>query len=339
MAEIRTYFGVRHLRSESGFHVLRFRRGALSASGRGLSFFFLPHNTSVAEIPVGDRELPFLFHGRSSDFQDVTVQGAIGYRVTDPELLGTRLDFSLDLTSGALLEDPLHQLAEVFNGHAQQIAVRYLGAFDVRALLTAGLADIQAHLEAGLADVPSVRAMGLEVISVRVSRIAPTPELEKALQTPTREALQQEADRATFDRRALAVENERAIKENELKNQIELARRELTLIEQRGENEARRVEREVQTRAIEAEARAAAVRVDAAAQADRIRQIEGAQAATERERMAAYEGVPPAVLMGLAAQALANKLESIDHLNVSPDLLGPGLQRLLEASSAKLGGG
>ncbi len=44
-------------------------------------------------------------------------------------------------------------------------------------------------------------------------------------QTPSRERVQQEADRATHERRALAVQRERAIAENELQNQIELRSR------------------------------------------------------------------------------------------------------------------
>ena len=36
-----------------------------------------PINTAVAEVPVDDRELPFLFRVRSADFQELTVQGVI----------------------------------------------------------------------------------------------------------------------------------------------------------------------------------------------------------------------------------------------------------------------
>ena len=60
--------------------------------------------------------------------------------------------------------------------------------------------------------------------------------------TPTREQVQQEADRATFERRAVAVERERAIGENELQTQIELARREEQLVAQRGANARREAE-------------------------------------------------------------------------------------------------
>ena len=74
MAEIRRYPWFRHLRSEPSFHVLRHRGGKLVKSGRGLAFWFHPMRTSVAEIPMDDRDLPFLFHGRSEDFQDLTVQ-------------------------------------------------------------------------------------------------------------------------------------------------------------------------------------------------------------------------------------------------------------------------
>ncbi len=88
MGGISSLIWIRHLRSEPNFHVLRYRRGKLVGSGRGLSFWFLPINTSIAEIPIGDRELPFPFHGRPRDFQDVTVQGTVNYRVTQPEVLG-----------------------------------------------------------------------------------------------------------------------------------------------------------------------------------------------------------------------------------------------------------
>jgi regulator of protease activity HflC (stomatin/prohibitin superfamily) len=336
MGDISNFIWFRHLRSEPSFHVLRYRRGKLVDSGRGLSFWFLPINTSIAEIPIGDRELPFLFHGRSRDYQDVTVQGTVIYRVTQPEVLGERLDFSIDLQRGTFLKDPLDQLANVFTGAAQQIAVRYLADYEVRALLTGGLSAVQERMEAGLRDSAALSSLGLEVVSVQVSAVSPTAELEKALQTPTRESLQQEADRATFERRALAVEKERAIAENELQNQIELAKREKTLIEQHDENERRRAQEEVEARTIEANGKAEAMGIDAKAQADWIETVEGTRIETDKARWETYKNVPPAVLLGLAAQELAGKLQSIEHLNITPDVLSNGLLGLLEAGTAHL---
>ncbi len=336
MSDISRLLWVRHLRSEPSFHVLRYRSGRLVASGRGLAFWFLPMNTSVAEIPVGDREQQFLFHGRSSDFQDVTVQGVLNYRVVAPETLGDRFDFSIDLVRGSYRKDPLSQLANVLTGGAQQIAVRYLADFEVRALLTGGLAAVQTRIEDGLRESPALTELGLEIVSVQVSAVSPTAELEKALQTPTRESLQQEADRATFERRALAVEKERAIAENELQNQIELAKRERTLIEQRGENERRRVQEEAEAQLVTANAQAEAKAIRAKAEASWIEVVEGKRYETEKARWATYREMPPAVLWGLAAREAATKLKKIDHLNIGPDALGSGLLALLDAGTAHL---
>ena len=38
----------------------------------GAAFWFRPLTAVLSEVPVDDRELPLLFHARTSDFQDVT---------------------------------------------------------------------------------------------------------------------------------------------------------------------------------------------------------------------------------------------------------------------------
>ncbi len=50
----------------------------------GLSFWFRPLTAVLSEVPVDDRELPLLFHARTADFQEVTVQATVTYRVVDP---------------------------------------------------------------------------------------------------------------------------------------------------------------------------------------------------------------------------------------------------------------
>ena len=87
MAEMRRYWFIHHLRSEQNAHVLVYREGKLVKSGRGLAFWFLPMKASIAEVPVDNRELTFLFHGRSSDHQTTVVQGTLTWRVACPELL------------------------------------------------------------------------------------------------------------------------------------------------------------------------------------------------------------------------------------------------------------
>ena len=122
MAQMNRILFLRHLRAEPSRHVLHYRGGRLRRSGRGLAYWFVPLSASVAEVPCDDRDLPFLFHARSGDFQDITVQGVITYRVLDPEALAGRVDFSIDLRGGRYREQPLEQIAELLTNMAQQTA-------------------------------------------------------------------------------------------------------------------------------------------------------------------------------------------------------------------------
>ncbi|NNG02957.1 MAG: SPFH domain-containing protein, partial [Inquilinus sp.] len=196
MAEISRYGFVRHFRSEANFHVIRFRKGRVLQTGRGLAFWFRPDGASIAQIPMDDRDMPFLFKGRTEDYQEATVQGTITWRVADPDALGRRVDFSVDLKTGQYLRKPLDRIAGLLTGLARQLASRYLGEHPIDGLQRAGLAPLQARIEDGIAAAESLRAMGLEILAVRIADLAPTAELDRAMQTPTFEALQQKADEA-----------------------------------------------------------------------------------------------------------------------------------------------
>ena len=111
MATITTIPWLRHLRTESSSWVRHNRSGSPVRTGRGLAFWFSPLSASIAEIPADDRELPILFHGRSADYQDVAVQAVLTWRVADPETLADRVDFSIDIGTGAWLHEPLEQVA------------------------------------------------------------------------------------------------------------------------------------------------------------------------------------------------------------------------------------
>ncbi len=324
MADIRKYAFARHLRSDANVHVTRFRDGSAVRAGRGLAFWFLPQRASIAELPMDDRDMVLFFKGRSRDFQQVNVQGNLTWRVADPAVLGKRVDFSIDLKTGRHTAKPLEQIEALLTGMSQQLATQYFAESAVHELLDAGIEPLRKRLVDGLNGNDTLAAMGLEIAAVRLAAIAPTAELERALQTPTFEMLQQKADQAVFERRALAVDKERAIAENELANKTELAKRESRLIEQEAENARNR-----------AEGMRASQQIEADGEAGRIRTIEQAKAETEQARIAIYRDLAPGVLMGLAARELAGKLTTIEHLNVTPDLLATLLGELRQGAAAK----
>ena len=309
MAQITHYGPLAHLRTDASAQVLAFRQGRIRRSGRGLSFWFMPARTSVAELPMDDRQTTLFTQGRSADFQPVVVQGAIDWRVVDAELLAGRVDFSLDLGSGQWSKEPLARIDGILTGIAIQAVLDRLATRDVRPLLDDGVEPVRVAISEALAAAHLETEIGIKVADVRVTSVAPSSELERALQTPTVQALQQKADEATFARRALAVEKERAIAENELANRTELARREAELIEREGLNAKARA-------AAEAEAQ----EVASSAQAEAIRVLEGAKAETERARIDIYRDLPAHVLMGLAAREFAEQAGTIEHLTITPEL-------------------
>jgi regulator of protease activity HflC (stomatin/prohibitin superfamily) len=340
MAEISRLAVWRHLRAEPNQYILYYRHGKLIHSGAGLAFWFHPLAASVAQVPIEDIETTFMLNERSADYQEIKVQVTLTYRIADPEKAAQRVNFGLSLDSGAWLEQPLERLANLWANRAQQPARTCLTALPIVDVVRVGADQTHDAIESALRSDAEIEAMGLVLVSIQVDRAAPTAELEKALQTPTREGIQQKADEAIFERRALAVEKERAIKENELATEIELARRQEELIRQQGANEmlaARQqaergkfgVTAQVEQNTIMAEGDAQHERIRAQAQADARRFILDAEIEAETRRVDMWKNAPPAVILGLAMQQFAGKVERIEHLNLTPDLLGETLQRLL----------
>lgn len=328
MADIARYPMLRHLRGTTTTHVQHVRNGKTVHAGTGAAFWYRPLSAVLSEVPVDDRELPLLFHARTADFQDVTVQATVTFRLTDPAVAAARIDFSIDPDSGQWRATPLDQVAGLLTETAQQYALDLIATTDLTSALAAGVAPVRQAITAGLAGDGRLAETGIAVIGVRVVAIRPEPEVEKALRTPTREQVQQDADKATFERRALAVERERAIGENELQTQIELARREEQLVAQRGANSRREAEEAAAAGQIATEAEARRTQRLAEARAEGTRVTGLAEGEAEAARLAAYRDLPETVLLGLALKELAANLPHIDNLVLTPDLLAPVLTRL-----------
>ncbi|MBL7499407.1 SPFH domain-containing protein [Frankia sp. CNm7] len=345
MADISRRPFLNHLRGTPTGYVRYLRGGAVRREGVGLSFWYRPRTAVLSEVPVDDRELPLLFHARTADFQDVAVQATITYRIADPVLAATRLDFGVDPENGAWRASPLDQVAGMITETAQQYAAELLAGEPLARALVDGVAQVRDRVGSGLAGDPRLAQTGLAVVGVRVVAIRPEPEMEKALRTPTREQVQTEADRATYGRRALAVEQERRIAENELQNKIELARREEQLVVQRGANERRRTTEEAAVARIAAEAEgerlrlaadteAERTRIEAAARAEAVRVLGAAEGDAEAAKVAALRGLDQPALVVLAVRDLAAHLPEIGALTITPDLLTQAVGRLAGVGDA-----
>ncbi|MEU6975411.1 MULTISPECIES: SPFH domain-containing protein [unclassified Streptomyces] len=328
MADITRRAGWRHLRSAPTAHIRYQRGGRIVQDGAGLSFWFRALSAALSEVPVDDRELAMAFHARTADFQDVSVQSTVTYRISDPGAAATRLDFSVDPDTGVWRGTPLEQIAGLLTESAQQHALDVLARIPLAEALVDGVAAVRDRMAAGLGAEPRLPDTGIEVVAVRVVALRPEPEVERALRTPAREQIQQEADRATYERRAVAVERERAIAENELASKIELARQEERLVDQRGINARREAEESAAADAVRAEAEAARTVRLARAEAEAAREVGAARAEAQTAWLRAHADVPAATLHALAATRAAEQLPRIEHLTLSPDVLTGLLARL-----------
>lgn len=320
MAQISRRPFISHLRASATSHVVFLRKGKIVRSGVGLAFWFRPLTATLSEVPVDNRDMQLLFHARTSDFQDASVQTTVSYRIADAVVASSRVDFSIHPQAGRWLGDPINVLNQLVSETAQQHANAVISGMTLTKALGEGLSAVRDAIARGLTSDERLLATGLEILGVRVLAIKPEVDMEKALQTPTREAVQQEADKATYERRALAVERERAISQNELQSKIELAKREEELLAQEGANARKRAEDA---------AAAQAIQDDAAARTERT--LGEARAEAAKALAEAYSSADASVLLARAAETAAANLTSVQQLTITPDLLAQFLGRRTES--------
>jgi regulator of protease activity HflC (stomatin/prohibitin superfamily) len=309
-------FGLSFLKVSPTTHVIQYRKGSVVREGPGLSFFYFAPNSVIQLVPVGSIDVPFVFDEVTSDFQDATIQGEITYRITDPVKTGALLDFSVDSRSRYLSEDPA-KLGDRLIRATQILSRSYTQDRGLNEVLVGSDALVEAVL-GGLRSSETVAMLGVEILGLSIASITAAPEMAKALQADAREQLLRRADEAVFERRNAAVEQERKIKENELKTDIavEEKRRQVRETKMQAdvaveEQRAELVDRHIANEAKEAKSRGAALQATLAP-------LKGVD---WRTLLAVSGGLDAKSLIAIAFRDLADNAEKIGNLNISPDLL------------------
>jgi regulator of protease activity HflC (stomatin/prohibitin superfamily) len=96
-----------------------------------------------------------------------------------------------------------------------------------------------------------------------------------------------------------------------------------------------RIKAELELQSLAAEGYARDVKLKAEGDAEARRMIGRADADAEAVRAGAWKDVPPDVLVALAAHAAAQKIQSIDHLTLTPDTLGNALAKALHRGESE----
>lgn len=298
-------------------YVLEFKSGRIRREGAGLSFFYYAPTTTIVSIPMASTDVPFVFQEATSDFQAVTIQGQFTYRVADPKRLASLLDFSIDKRPAYCSDDP-RKLSERLVHTLQTLTRAITQRLALRDALTSSDAIVAEALD-GLKGAEAVSTLGVEILSLSILAITPTPETSRALEAEAREALQRRADEAIYARRNAAVEQERLIKESELNTEIAVETKKRQIRETQmaaeiavEEQRAQLVDRRVENERKDADSRAYALTETLKP----VRELDW-----KTLMMLGGNNGDPRTMIALAFQQMAENAQKIGELNISPDLL------------------
>jgi len=327
-------FGIKHIKFDSMTYVLHFKNGTIKREGRGLSFFYFAPNSSIAAIPMGSNDLPFIFTESTSDYQTVTIQGQISYKVSNPKTLSDVLDFTVN-DNGQYKKNDIEKLNQRIVNEAQTSTSSFIHGIKLKDAIRSAK-TVEEQILAGLKSSLAVGMLGIEILGANILAITATPEMARALETETREKLQQEADQAIYERRNFAVEQERKIKESELNTEIAIEEKQKQIAEKKMESEVQKAENERKLREMQADADIALENqrkilleqksMNDKAEADAQGYILEATLKPYKEidwkvLTALNNNADPKFNIALAFRQLAENADKIGNLNISPDLL------------------
>lgn len=308
--------GLHYLQSNPTTYVIRYKNGEVVSQGAGISLLYFGPGSTIVRINLASQDVPFVFEQQTADFQDLTIQGNLTFRVIEPVKLAEQLDFSIDSRGRYSSDDPdnLHErLVRLIQSQTHHFARQHTLVDMLRAA-----DDLSEHLAADAAVKATASQLGLEVESVVILSIRANPEMSSAMQAQAREALLQKADEAIHQRRNTAIELEREIRENELKTE--------RIVQEK--------QREVREAELAADVAIERGRADLVSQqAENESKLSEARVATLRATLEAMKDVDwrtlsaglgkndSKQLIAMAFAELAENARKIGRLDITPDLL------------------
>lgn len=337
-------FGIRFIKAQPNSYFIQYRKGQIVREGAGIAFFYYAPTTSVVAVPVASVDVPFIFNEVTADYQEVTIQGQVAYRVRDPKLLAGLLNYTLAANGRSYVSDDPERLPQRLINQVQVLLRAELQELALRQTLAAADALVRT-VRQNLATCELVSQLGLEVLALSVLAIKPNPETARALEAKMREQLLLEADEAIYRRRNAAVEQERAIKENELSTEIAVENKKRQIREAQIDADRAVQEKKQQMREDDMAGRITLEQKNqdlVALSVQNRRQEADAQAYGLTAVLASFKtvdprvmqaltnaGMQPAQLIAVAFQGLAENAGKIGNLNIAPELL----QELLKTTA------
>jgi hypothetical protein len=328
-------FGLNFKKFDSMTYVIHNVNGKPKREGRGLSFFYYSPVSSIVAVPLGSRDIQFIFNETTRDFQTITIQGQITYTIESPKALAELFDFTIEGDHKSHVEN-FEKLNQRLNNEAQTSTSSYIQGLSLKDALRSAK-TISDQISEGLKSSEAIKMLGVLIVSIDVLAVRPTPEMAKALETETREALQKDADEAIYSRRNFAVEQERRIRESELNTEIAVQEKQKQINEKQWEIKVIDADKARKLREMKMEADLSIEEQKTKLtelQAANDKQLADSKGYMLEKTLQPYKGLDWKTLMaiqpgslsamdniGFAFRELAENSGKIGTLNITPDLL------------------
>ncbi|MDI4645065.1 SPFH domain-containing protein [Cohnella hashimotonis] len=342
-------FGFRFVKFQPSEYVMKVRSGKVVKEGLGLSFYYYAPATTAVVMPASSTEAPFMFEEITRDFQSVTVQGQLTFRIADFRQTSRMLDYAYNLRKKTYLSDDPAKLGQRVIGLVKVLTKRHLERMPLREAIQSGdrlAAAIREELQAS----PELAKLGIEAMGASILAVLPNKETMRALEAQAREEILRRADEAVYERRNASIEQERTVRENELSTEIAVEAKKKQIREsqlaaerlvQQKRNEMQQEQLQFDT-AYEEERKTLLERSagnrqsEADAKAYELTAVMRALGGADNQVLQSLTraGMNPGQLIAIAFQDLAGQAEKIGQLNITPDLL----QGLLQGGEAKTAG-
>lgn len=327
--------GINYIKFDSMNYVIHYQNGQIQKEGRGLAFFYFSPNSSIVSIPIQSNDFQFVFNETTKDYQEVALQGQITYKIVDPKQLAETLDFTVN-SKKQYVKNDFEKIQQRIINEAQTASASIIQSLHLKEALRQ-LEEMEKEIFSSVQNSKTVQMLGLEILSVNVLGVTPTPEMARALEAQTRESLQKEADQAVYERRNFAVEQERIIKESELNTEIAVEEKQKQIVEKKMETDVVKQENDRKLREMKMasqisleEKRKALIDIQVTnekKEADMKEYILQANlkpySTLDWKTLMAItnNGNDPGNNIALAFRELAENADKIGNLNISPELL------------------
>ena len=329
-------FSLRYVKFEPNSYAILYKNGQIVKQGSGFNFWYFADTSSVAKIPTDVADESFMFDDNTQDYQNITIQGSISYRISEPLKAAEYLNFTLTPNRRSYVSTPIDMLLKKINNAVIVSANKVIGKMELKKAITSR-EYIKDMILLDLRQNEELTQMGIEIINLSLLAVRPNAETARALEAQVREQILKDSDDAIYNRRNSSIEQERLVKENEYNTQIAVEEKKREIEERKlmAKQGLQKQENQLKEEQINADIKleekkkdlmelsSENIRITADAKAYELSAAMKALEDTKQETIQALAsvGMDSNKLIAIAFQELAKKAGSIGQLNVSPDLL------------------